>query len=58
MYTSGNFAKKIGINIRTLGKWAKNGKLLPELITETNRKMYSHEQYVKYMKEKFNIEAK
>lgn len=58
MYTSGNFAKKIGINIRTLGEWAKNGKLLPELITETNRKMYSHEQYVKYIKEKFNIEVK
>lgn len=58
MYTSVNFAKKIGINVKTLRDWEKNGKLLPELITETNRKMYSHEQYVKYMKEKFNIEVK
>lgn len=58
MYTSGNFAKKIGITVKTLREWEKNGKLLPELITETNRKMYSHEQYVKYMKEKFNIEVK
>lgn len=58
MYTSVNFAKKIGINVKTLREWEKNGKLLPELITETNRKMYSHEQYVKYMKEKFNIEVK
>jgi DNA-binding transcriptional MerR regulator len=58
MYTSGAFAKMIGVNLRTLVRWHNSGKLMPAQITSNNRRGYSHEQYQNYMKTKFNIDVK
>ena len=51
MYTTGQFAKLIHKTVRTLQTWDKNNILKPEIRTQTNRRLYSHAQYLKYINE-------
>lgn len=51
MYTTGQFAKLIKKTTRTLQTWDKNNILKPEIRTATNRRLYSHKQYLDY----FNV---
>jgi len=56
MYTTGNFAKLIGVSIKTLHNWDKTGILKPDEIIN-KRRLYSHNQYKLYMKNKFNLDV-
>lgn len=49
VYKSGEFSKMIGVHIKTLQKWDNEGKL-KAYRTPTNRRFYTHEQYITYMK--------
>lgn len=44
-YTIGEFAKKIGKSSKTLREWDKKG-ILPAHRTPTNRRYYTHDQYL------------
>ena len=46
-YTTGEFAKKIGVCTRTLGRWDDSGVLVAHR-TPTNRRFYTEEQLQKY----------
>ena len=48
-YTTGEFAKKIGVCTRTLGRWDKSGVLVSHR-TPTNRRFYTDEDLQKYQK--------
>jgi DNA-binding transcriptional MerR regulator len=48
IYKPGEFAKLIGIHIKTLQKWDRDGKL-KAYRTPTNRRFYTHSQYVEYV---------
>ena len=48
-YTTGEFAKKIGVCTRTLGRWEKAGLLVAHR-TPTNRRYYTEEQLHQYRK--------
>ena len=48
VYKPGEFAKLIGVHIKTLQKWDKEGKLKAHR-TPTNRRFYTHEQYISYL---------
>lgn len=50
IYKPGEFAKLIGVHIKTLQKWDKEGKLIANR-TPTNRRFYTHEQYLIYLNE-------
>lgn len=49
IYKPGEFAKLIGVHIKTLQKWDREGKLVAHR-SPTNRRFYTHEQYQNYMK--------
>ena len=49
-YTTGEFAKKIGVSNRTLVRWEKAGILIAHR-TPTNRRFYTEEQVLKYIKQ-------
>ena len=49
-YTTGEFAKKIGVYARTLVRWDKSGVLVAHR-TPTNRRFYTEEQVCKYIKQ-------
>lgn len=49
-YTTGEFAKKIGVCARTLVRWDKAGLLVAHR-TPTNRRYYTEEQLKKYLKQ-------
>ena len=55
MYTTGNFAKMIGVTVKTLHNWDKNDFLKPSMVIN-KRRLYSHKQYKQYMKENFNLD--
>ena len=48
VYKPGEFAKLIGVHIKTLQKWDNEGKLKAHR-TPTNRRFYTHQQYITYM---------
>lgn len=48
MYSVGEFAKKVGKSVKTLQKWDRDGKLVA-LRTPTNRRYYSHQQFLEYI---------
>jgi DNA-binding transcriptional MerR regulator len=54
MYTTGNFAKMIGVTVKTLHNWDKNYFLKPSMVIN-KRRLYTHELYKQYMKENFNL---
>ena len=48
MYNISEFAKLIKKNVKTLQRWDREGILKPEIRTSTNRRIYSHKQYLDY----------
>lgn len=51
LYNSEEFAKLLGVSVRTLYNWEKQGSLIPFRKAPANRiKFYTHEQYIEYMK--------
>lgn len=50
IYKPNEFAKMIGVSPRTLCRWDKDGKLTAYR-TPTQRKSYTHKQYVDYQKQ-------
>ena len=48
IYKPGEFAKLIGVHIKTLQKWDREGKLVAYR-SPTNRRFYTHEQYMLYL---------
>ena len=49
MYKPNQFADMLGVSVKTLKRWDNDGKLIANR-TPTNRRFYTHEQYVEYMK--------
>ena len=49
-YKTGQFAKLIGVDIKTLQRWDRKG-LLVAYRTPTNRRYYTHEQLKRYLDE-------
>ena len=47
-YRPNEFAKLIGVSIKTLQRWDVNGKL-PAFRTPGDRRYYTYEQYLKYV---------
>lgn len=48
-YSVGEMAKKLGVTVKTLQNWDNNGKLVANR-TPTNRRFYTHEQYLEASK--------
>ena len=48
IYKPKEFAKLLGVSVRTLQRWDKKGLLVAHR-TPTNRRYYTHEQYLKYI---------
>lgn len=48
IYKPKEFAELIGVSVKTLQRWDKKG-LLIAYRTPTNRRYYTHEQYIEYM---------
>ena len=48
MYSVGEFAKKINKSVKSLQKWDRDGKLKANR-TATNRRYYTHQQYLEYL---------
>lgn len=47
-YKPNEFAEMIGVSVKTLQRWDRNKKLIAYR-TPTNRRYYTHNQYVEYM---------
>ena len=47
-YKPQEFAEMIGVSVKTLQRWDKEGKLKANR-TPTDRRYYTHKQYVDYM---------
>ena len=48
-YKPHEFAKLIGVTVKTLQRWDREG-ILQACRTPTNRRYYTHEQYEDYMR--------
>lgn len=48
-YSVGEMAEKLGVTVKTLQNWDNNGKLVANR-TPTNRRFYTHEQYLEASK--------
>lgn len=48
MYNITHFAKLINYSVKTLQKWDRENILKPETRTKTNRRLYSHDQLLKF----------
>lgn len=53
IYKPGEFAKLIGVHIKTLQRWDKNGTL-KAYRGPTNRRFYTQEQYDTYLSDDKN----
>lgn len=51
IYKPKEFAELLGVSVRTLQRWDKKG-LLVAYRTPTNRRYYTHEQYLEYIGDK------
>lgn len=49
MYKPKQFSKMLGVSVKTLQRWDKDGRLIASR-TPSNRRFYTHEQYVEYIK--------
>jgi putative resolvase len=49
MYNISQFSKLINYTIKTLQRWDREGILTPSFRTKTNRRMYTHEQYLEFI---------
>lgn len=56
-YKPNEFAKLIGVSIKTLQRWDVNGKL-PAFRTPGDRRYYTHEQYLKYVGKELDSSAR
>jgi predicted site-specific integrase-resolvase len=48
MYSTGQFGKLIKKSVKTLQRWDRENILKPEIRTQSNRRLYSHNQYLNY----------
>lgn len=55
IYKPGEFAKLIGVHIKTLQKWDREGKL-KACRTPSNRRFYTKNQYEKYINDCIVVE--
>jgi len=53
MYSVGQFAKLINRHVRTLQRWDNLGLFKPAKYSPNGRKLYSHEQYLKFVNNEF-----
>lgn len=53
-YTTKEFAEKIGVHPQTLRNWDKKGILNPSVTSPTGYRLYTKEQYVKYINGEYN----
>ncbi len=51
IYKPKEFAELLGVSVRTLQRWDKKG-LLVAYRTPTDRRYYTHEQYLEYVGDK------
>lgn len=58
MYKIGEFSKLIKKSVKTLQRWDREGTLKPDIRTSTNRRLYSHKQYLDYFNINNNIKRK
>ena len=58
MYNISQFALLINVCVKTLQRWDRENILSPEFRTPTNRRMYSHKQYLDYKKNMKNKSGK
>ncbi|MCI0936795.1 helix-turn-helix domain-containing protein [Clostridioides difficile] len=49
-YKPSEFAEKLGVSVKTLMRWDKDKKLVA-FRTPTNRRYYTEEQYLKYIRD-------
>lgn len=49
MYTTPQFAKKIGVHPQTIRNWEKNNILKPAVISPSGRKYYTQDQVNNYL---------
>lgn len=54
-YKPHEFADMIGVSVKTLQRWDNNG-ILKAYRTPTNRRYYTHKQYVDYMRDENIVE--
>lgn len=54
IYKPGEFAKMVNVTVRTLQRWDKTGVLMANR-TQTNRRYYTHEQYLKLISNKVTV---
>lgn len=47
-YKLGEFARLLGVHEKTLQKWDRQG-ILVAYRTKTNRRYYTHRQYIEYL---------
>jgi putative resolvase len=50
IYDIADFAKMIGVSVKTLQRWDRKG-ILKAYRTPTNRRYYTHAQYLEYRKQ-------
>ena len=48
MYKPKQFSKMLGVSIKTLQRWDNDGKLIANR-NPSNRRFYTHEQYIEYI---------
>ena len=48
IYKPNEFAKMIGVSVKTLQRWDNDKKLIA-FRTPSNRRYYTHEQYLEYL---------
>lgn len=53
-YTVKKFAEKIGVHPQTLRNWDKKGILKPSVTSPTGYRLYTEEQYTKYINGEYN----
>lgn len=51
LYNISEFASLLKVTVQTLRNWDKSGKLVPSYRSETNRRLYTFEQALQYLKE-------
>lgn len=52
MYNISKFAKLIGKSVKTLQRWDRENIFKPDMRSITDRRMYSHEQYLSFFNQK------
>ena len=56
-YTSGQFARLIGVTKNTIVNWETHGWLLPHHVSPSGRRFYSQEQFEDYFAGKLGRKA-